>query len=331
MHDWRVTENEVATAGVRAHISAASANYPSPTMIETRTVPTTRNGGSLEAFNANGVLQNDDVATLKNGCIEHRPLALILSRCVNAKLLPHMLQELQTCSPLECLKLHNNRNMKMPSEGHLVDLAAAPEKGHDFGSAGAAVLADFLITNTTVKHLVLSDNGIGPGGAVALAQALQVNGTLETLDLREPSIGADGLRAISNAIKTNKTVTSLTIAIGKGFNDAVKSFEEAIRLNSTIKSLSIIRWGQCVDLRKFDQSVYQILKWNVTLLQMNYDCLNTEIARRALDENRNMPKLLGSKMTEEVLPYALSKSNRPAMVYHILRAHVDMAVRGLMY
>lgn len=296
-------------------------------MIETRTVPTMPTGVSLQAFNPSGVLHNDDVATLKKRCIEHRPLALILSGCVNAKLLRNMLQELQTCSPLEYLKLHNNRNMKMP-EGHLVLDLAAPEKGHDFGSAGAAVLTDFLMTNTTVKHLVLSDNGIGPGGAVAIAQALKVNRTLETLDLREPSIGADGLRAISNAIKTNKTVTSLTIAIGEGFDDAARSFEEAIRLNSTIKSLSIIRWGQRVDLWKFDKPVYQILKWNVTLLQMNYSM--SRIARRALDENRNMPKLLGSNMTEEVLPYALSKSNRPAMVYHILRGHADMAVRGLL-
>lgn len=305
-------------------------------------MPSRRGCLALEGVNSAGILHNDDVSTLLNDLANNTVDAIILSRCVNAELVHPVLEELQFYPSIEYLKLYGNRDMRTFStleqarrirnlvfEGRR-EQQDNTEGLHDFGSAGATVLAEFLTTNTTMKHLVLSGNRIGPSGAVALARALQVNRTLEALDLREPIMGADGFKAISDALKVNKTVTSLTVAIGKGFDDAAKSFEEAMRLNSTIKSLTLIRWGDRVDLQRFNQPVHQILKWNVTLLQMNCSLSDPEVTRRALSENRNMDRFLGASMTEAVLPYALSKSKRPVMVYHILQKHVDMAVRGLL-
>jgi len=46
------------------------------------------------------------------------------------------------------------------------------------GAAGAAVLADALIANRTLRALVLADNSIGDEGAAALARALATNRSL---------------------------------------------------------------------------------------------------------------------------------------------------------
>ena len=105
-------------------------------------------------------------------------LTLDLSRTVDAEALRYLADALEVNNTVEYIRLHENRGLVAvvgPVRGPIDNL---PSHSVAFGEEGAIVLADILMTNTTVNHLVLTDNAIGPVGAAALARALKVNTTL---------------------------------------------------------------------------------------------------------------------------------------------------------
>jgi Ran GTPase-activating protein (RanGAP) involved in mRNA processing and transport len=75
---------------------------------------------------------------------------------------------------------------------------------------GVSALADALKTNTSVKNINLSLNGIGAVGASALADALKMNTTVTRIDLSWNGIGAEGALALADALKgTRRSRTSI--------------------------------------------------------------------------------------------------------------------------
>ena len=83
------------------------------------------------------------------------------------------------------------------------------------GEIGAKTIADALNINTTLEYFSICNNKIGDAGAAALAGALAVNSSLKTLYAYVCGIGAVGSRAIADALKINSSLQIL----GLGDND----------------------------------------------------------------------------------------------------------------
>jgi len=72
------------------------------------------------------------------------------------------------------------------------------------GAAGAAVLADALMANRTLRVLGLSDNSIGDEGAAALARALATNHSLREVCLATGGpMGEDRVVGMATALHTH--------------------------------------------------------------------------------------------------------------------------------
>lgn len=88
----------------------------------------------------------------------------------------------------------------------LLDLEAT-----QMGNDGAIILADALRTNTSLKRLVIQNNGIEDDGALALLEALNNNQDLELqhLDIQANYlISPDLMIALADVILNKKTITS---------------------------------------------------------------------------------------------------------------------------
>ena len=80
------------------------------------------------------------------------------------------------------------------------------------GDEGAAALARMVSAlNKTLAFLSLGDNAIGDAGAVALAATLSGKNKLTALDLMENEIGDVGARALAEALKSNVQLESIMI------------------------------------------------------------------------------------------------------------------------
>eukprot|EP01063_Lacrimia_lanifica_P035846 TRINITY_DN6948_c0_g1_i1.p1 TRINITY_DN6948_c0_g1~~TRINITY_DN6948_c0_g1_i1.p1 ORF type:complete len:341 (+),score=129.47 TRINITY_DN6948_c0_g1_i1:73-1095(+) len=88
-------------------------------------------------------------------------------------------------------------------------------QGGQFGSVtddDCQVLADALVTNTSVTHLDLSMNRIGDAGARALAAALERGDALMDVRLDGNFITAEGVEALCRAVEQSVSLTKLDLS-----------------------------------------------------------------------------------------------------------------------
>jgi Ran GTPase-activating protein (RanGAP) involved in mRNA processing and transport/ankyrin repeat protein len=76
---------------------------------------------------------------------------------------------------------------------------------NELGVEGAAVLADALKSNTTLRTLLLWRNRVGTDGAEAFAEALRCNGSLRCLDLEDNGVGSRGVASLGAAVREGNT------------------------------------------------------------------------------------------------------------------------------
>ena len=110
------------------------------------------------------------------------------------------------------------------------------------GDNGVPALARAIKTNSTLRELNLSENGICQFsdnyirnvGVVVLGEGIKTNSTLRELNFAS-SIGVNGVSAPAEAIKTNSTLTELNLSHNNGIgDDVVVSLAEAIKGQSTL-------------------------------------------------------------------------------------------------
>ena len=105
------------------------------------------------------------------------------------------------------------------------------------GDTGAAVLADLVERNTSLKELDLTNNNLGAPGAAALANALTINKTLTKLDLTGSNIGVSGAVALADTLKVNRTLTELHLSRCNFGASGAAALAAAIKVNTTLTRL----------------------------------------------------------------------------------------------
>ncbi|XP_044171779.1 protein NLRC3-like isoform X2 [Acropora millepora] len=108
------------------------------------------------------------------------------------------------------------------------------------GDEIAVVLSDFLESNTTLTHLILSLGGlIDPSGWSALARALTKNSTLKCFRLFDSIMDSEAL-AFADALETNTSLTQLGL-YGSSISDlGIEAICKALQSNHVITHLSLL-------------------------------------------------------------------------------------------
>lgn len=151
------------------------------------------------------------------------------------------------------------------------------------GVRGAAVLADAVRANSTLKFLCLDGNDeIGDGGVRIIADAIKSNTTLESLSLRSIGIGEDGACSLANAIRSNSVLKVISLEENHIGDEGARVIADAIKSNTTM---------------------------NFTTLDINNNNISSSVCDRIeeqLDINRDWVTLVGwsgaGTWTREVAP-----------------------------
>ena len=96
---------------------------------------------------------------------------------------------------------------------------------------------DYLMVNSTVTELNLSNNEIDEVGAKRLARVLQINRTLQKLCISDNSPFDEGSKIIAEAIQVNKTLQELNISKNWISKEGVMRIVEACTKNRTLHKL----------------------------------------------------------------------------------------------
>ncbi|XP_068687320.1 NLR family CARD domain-containing protein 3-like isoform X3 [Montipora foliosa] len=114
---------------------------------------------------------------------------------------------------------------------------------HKISDSGAAILSHAMATNSTVKELDLSFNGIGHSGAAALAKAVEINSTLTQLNLFANGIGDSGAATLAKAVEINSTLTELDLSYNGIGDSGAAALAKAVEINSTLTTLVLLKTG----------------------------------------------------------------------------------------
>jgi Ran GTPase-activating protein (RanGAP) involved in mRNA processing and transport len=112
---------------------------------------------------------------------------------------------------------------------------SASFRGQQLGFEGAAVLANAVKGNSSkFTQLDLSGNNFGPEGIQLLADAILTNTTLTRLDLGSNALGATGASAVAAFIRSNKTLRWLSLADNEIGNDGVAVIANDLPKNTVL-------------------------------------------------------------------------------------------------
>ena len=114
----------------------------------------------------------------------------------------------------------------------------------NIGDDTAAVIADALQQNTSIKTVRLSRCQIGNKGAVALANMLKHNTTILELNLDGNPIGSVGYIALADALKQNTTLKYISLNYTQFDPEGVDVFSEMLIQNQT---LDTVCWSRTIE------------------------------------------------------------------------------------
>lgn len=118
-----------------------------------------------------------------------------------------------------------------------------------FTITGLSALCDTLCeSNSTLKRLYLSGNGIGIEGAKAIARVICQNDALESLLLSVNSFGDEGTTIIAEALKENQSVKEISLGSVGMTADGIKALCEAFSTHPTIETLDLNRAASQIPL-----------------------------------------------------------------------------------
>ena len=109
----------------------------------------------------------------------------------------------------------------------------------DGAEKGVIKLARALANSTTLRHLDLSNNGIGQKGMLAIVEALTHNTTLKTLDLSGNAVNLPIAKALAASLSFNLALKKLVLRNCKMTADGVMVLLSCLRFNRTLVSLVV--------------------------------------------------------------------------------------------
>ncbi|CAE7366223.1 NLRC3, partial [Symbiodinium sp. CCMP2456] len=95
------------------------------------------------------------------------------------------------------------------------------------------VLADALVTNSTLATIRLEHNRINAKGIKALADALRINRSLTSLNIGYNDIGDEGCKALADILKKNTNIASLSLQGNCIGDEGCKALAEAILVTNS--------------------------------------------------------------------------------------------------
>ncbi|XP_022808217.1 nucleotide-binding oligomerization domain-containing protein 2-like [Stylophora pistillata] len=107
------------------------------------------------------------------------------------------------------------------------------------GDDEAAVLAECLKENKSLTELCFSRNEIGYYGAAALAECLKENVSLAKLNLNHNNIGDVGAAALAECLKENASLTELYLEENKIGDSGAAALAECLKVNTSLKKLKL--------------------------------------------------------------------------------------------
>jgi hypothetical protein len=106
--------------------------------------------------------------------------------------------------------------------------------------------AQYLGSNTSIKSLDVSSQGLRDDAGLELADALAVNTGLLSMDLSGNLLGPATFAALAEALERNSTLRSLTVDGNPGGvsdGTGVEAMGHSLAMNSTLTSLSVFSCG----------------------------------------------------------------------------------------
>jgi len=152
----------------------------------------------------------------------------------------------------------------------------------------AKALARLLLSNRTLTHLNLRNDGVCNHGAEAIGVVLQLNRTLTHLYSNSGWIQEQGAKALAEAISSNFTLTHLSLP-DNWINDlGAEAFARALRFNCTLKFLDLS--VNCIGNRGV-VALAKCLESNVSLAYLDLHCQHGRCIHAVL------PELIGESGT----------------------------------
>ncbi|GLD91538.1 hypothetical protein PINS_up000071 [Pythium insidiosum] len=210
-----------------------------------------------------------------------------------------------------------------------LDFSYLTRKNKRFLASGGELVARVLMTNRTVKRLVLREHAIGDQGAIAIAELLRHNSTLEYIDLYSNDITDVGAEALAAALYGHESLVHLSLWSNLISNRGAAAFANALRHNRRLQYLGLVHNRITNDGA---QALLDALSINVTLETLNLatnrvSATITSQIRVALAKNRVEAPRLMKQMTadEEDVERRLS-SLRSSLIWEDVDAiHEDTA------
>merc|ERR1740136_438871 len=130
----------------------------------------------------------------------------------------------------------------------------------DIGNGGVKVLADALVSNTTITTIAIAiidtswndgsdedplwvpsckGKGIGDEGAKSLADVLTKNTTITDINLSENNIREEGAKALADALAKNTTITNIDLCYNIIGAEGARSLADAFSKNTTITDINL--------------------------------------------------------------------------------------------
>ena len=171
--------------------------------------------------------------------------------CIEDSGAAHFASALESCGSLTSICIAQNGITNLGLESILRALTVNPVitlldlHSNLIDETGATKVAAFLLSNTSLKHLVLDENhSIGSEGAKEIATALCQNSTLETLSLKSCSIGKTGAERFATTLSQNTTLRSFRLCgnVDMG-DDSVELLSRGLKENTSLQTLDLSSCG----------------------------------------------------------------------------------------
>ena len=148
-------------------------------------------------------------------------------------------------------------------------------KETDLTSEGAAVVADALYQNETLKELFVFHNHVADLGAQSFARALSSNrnSTLECLSLGSNSIGDQGTCFLAEMLKTNQTLKELWLPCNLIGDAGARALTEALITHNRTLTVLSLDWNQLISDTSIDPLI-AMFEANQTLKKLDMASCN---------------------------------------------------------
>ena len=150
--------------------------------------------------------------------------------------------------------------------------------GNTFGIQGLRNIIQTIITGkcNKVSELILENNCIDDMGAALIAEGLLDNQTLRTLNLRSNNIGPSGLHSIGDMLKSNTTLCMLSVAENTIDETIKQQWLGVLKINTSLQSLDISQMWRDDEDDTGQNRLLGILGFSTRICYLRCDGIHTD-------------------------------------------------------